>query len=543
MSADGLETRRWTWVVGLACGVVCVVSLVDLLGWWRHLGILISVVPGYPPMKVNTALCVLCLGIAVWLKRRPGTGRAAQVTANILAVVAIVIAVLTSVEYATGFPLGIDNLLLPQWWAADGNHIPGRMSLGTAADLILLAGAILLMDSATRTSRVLLGLSLIISVSALVGYLYEAQPLFGVWALNSMAVQTAITLWLLQIGCFAARPNREPLASLFSPELGVVERLELLVSTWSVQLLIGLAISAGYRRGWFEATFALAMFAVMVVALQTVLIWKSSYTLTRLARNKQKMEEVLRRNEKLAVAGRLAATISHEINNPLEAISNLLYLIQTSTDIEDSEKYARIASEELRRVAHITTQTLSFYRENNLPKVCAVAPIVQSAVQLLRGRMSSLGVEIEEEYQDSVGEIECTAGEMRQVLVNLISNAIEATPRSGKIVLRVRNSRLWGQPEVQRAVRIWVADSGAGMTEEVKRHIFEPFYTTKEKTGNGLGLWVAADLVQQHGGWMRMRSRDEGWLQGTTFLLVLPYRGMETRPSLAATAKANFVEG
>jgi signal transduction histidine kinase len=136
--------------------------------------------------------------------------------------------------------------------------------------------------------------------------------------------------------------------------------------------------------------------------------------------------------------------------------------------------------------------------------------------------MSSLGVEIVEGYGESIGELECSAGEMRQVMVNLLSNAMEATPAGGRIVLRVRNSRIW-DGSGGRAVRVWVADSGTGMPAAVRRKIFEPFYTTKAKTGNGLGLWVAADLIQQQGGWMKVRSTVEGRWRGTTFLLTLPY--------------------
>ncbi len=526
VAVQGVEPRSWTRVVDIACALVCLSALVALVGWWRHIIALTSFVPGYPTTKVNTAIALFSLGAAVWLKRRPKTGRFARVVANLLAAVALVIAGLTFAEHVTGHPLGLDDALFPEWWPSPPGRNPGRMSMGTSADLLLVAGAVLLLDWKSRISRLLLGLSMFISASALVGYLYEAQPLFGVRVLNGIAVQTAITLVLLQLACFAARPGREPVASLFSPELGIVGRLELLVGTWAFGLLIGLAVLDGYRRGWFADKFAFALFAVLVAAMQTVLIWKSSYTLTRLARNKQQMEEVLRRNEKLAVAGRLAATISHEINNPLEAISNLLYLIQTSKTMEDTERYAEIATDELRRVAQITTQTLSFYRENNLPKVCDVTPIVQSAVQLLRGKMSSQGVEMVEEYGGGVGELECSAGEMRQVLVNVISNAMDATPSGGKIVLRVRDSRIWGHGG-GRAVRVWLADSGCGMSAEVQQRIFEPFYTTKEKTGNGLGLWVAADLVQQQGGWIQVRSRVDGPWRGTTFLLVLPYQDAE----------------
>jgi signal transduction histidine kinase len=261
-----------------------------------------------------------------------------------------------------------------------------------------------------------------------------------------------------------------------------------------------------------------------VIGLQTLLIWRSDYALTHLTQGKQKMEAVLRKNEKLAVAGRLAASISHEINNPLESISNLLYLIRTSSDPREQHTYADLAAEELRRVSQITTQTLSFYRENMSPKLAPMTPILESSVQLLRGKISTLGVKLTEEYREPLPAVVCSSGELRQVLVNLISNALDATTRGGRITIRASVSKAWTRRD-RSVVRIAVADNGCGMPPAVLAKVFEPFYTTKEKTGNGLGLWVAADLIEKHGGWMKVRSRTWGSRRGTTFELVLPVGG------------------
>jgi signal transduction histidine kinase len=241
------------------------------------------------------------------------------------------------------------------------------------------------------------------------------------------------------------------------------------------------------------------------------------------ASDRKRSEEALRKTEKLAATGRLAASIAHEINNPLEAITNLLYLLSNHAELtEPARSYVELAEHEVRRISEITQQTLRFYRQSTLPARTNLAELLDSVLSLHQGRLRNLGIAVEKKY-DAKTDLYCFAGELRQVFANLIGNAIDAMPAGGRLVVRARRSRDWSCPE-KLGVRFQVADTGSGMTPEVQKHIFEPFFTTKEVTGTGLGLWVSSEIVVKHKGSMRVRSRVPvgGGASGTIFELFFP---------------------
>jgi PAS domain S-box-containing protein len=248
------------------------------------------------------------------------------------------------------------------------------------------------------------------------------------------------------------------------------------------------------------------------------------------ASDRKRSEEALRKTEKLAATGRLAASIAHEINNPLEAITNLLYLLSNHSDLkEPARSYVEMAEHEVRRISEITQQTLRFYRQSTLPARANLAELLDSMLSLHHGRLRNLSIAVEKRY-DSATDLYCFAGELRQVFANLIGNAIDAMPTGGRLVLRARRSRAWngnGSEPSRLGVRFQVADTGSGMTPEVQKHIFEPFFTTKEITGTGLGLWVTSEIVAKHKGTIRVRSRSEklGRPSGTIFELFFPDAG------------------
>jgi signal transduction histidine kinase len=232
---------------------------------------------------------------------------------------------------------------------------------------------------------------------------------------------------------------------------------------------------------------------------------------------RQRTEDTLRKTEKLAAAGRLAATIAHEINNPLESITNLLYLIRQGSLDPASAKYADLAQHELARVSEITQQMLRFYRQPTLPSLANMSELLDSVLTLHQGRVTALHVEVIRRFEADVTLL-CFTGELRQLFANLIGNALDAmTPEGGRLFLRVRHAAGGG-------VRVTVADTGSGMTSGVLQHIFEPFFTTKEAVGTGLGLWVSAEIVSKHKGTMQVRSRarDAEGRGGTVFTVVFP---------------------
>jgi PAS domain S-box-containing protein len=238
----------------------------------------------------------------------------------------------------------------------------------------------------------------------------------------------------------------------------------------------------------------------------------------------KRSEDALRRTEKLAAVGQLSASIAHEINNPLEAITNLLYLIRGLDGLQErAAVYTELAQHEVARMSEIVQQTLRFHRQSTKKTVTNLGEILDSVLSLHRGKVIGLQVEVERQYRQTV-ELYCFAGEMRQLFANLIGNALDAMPsHGGRLVLALRYSHSWRDPTVA-GVRVIVADTGSGMTPATQRRIFEPFFTTKESTGTGLGLWVSAEILQKHGGAVRVRSRttEHRGKSGTVFMVFLP---------------------
>ncbi|HEV2136685.1 MAG TPA: ATP-binding protein [Terracidiphilus sp.] len=241
------------------------------------------------------------------------------------------------------------------------------------------------------------------------------------------------------------------------------------------------------------------------------------------ASERKRSEEALRKTEKLAATGRLAASIAHEINNPLEAITNLLFLLRNFCSLEGpAMEYVTLAEHEARRISEITQQTLRFYRQSTMPSRASMSELLDSVLSLHQGRLSSLNLQVERKYERET-DLFCFAGELRQVFANLIGNAIDATPSGGRILVRAHRSRNWKQPD-QTGIRFAFADTGTGMDAEVRAHAFEAFFTTKEVTGTGLGLWVSHEIIVKHRGIVHVRSTPagSGKPSGTVFQLFIP---------------------
>jgi PAS domain S-box-containing protein len=239
--------------------------------------------------------------------------------------------------------------------------------------------------------------------------------------------------------------------------------------------------------------------------------------------DRKRSEEALRKTEKLAATGRLAASIAHEINNPLEAITNLLFLLRNFCQLEDPAlNYVAMAEHEAKRIAEITQQTLRFYRQSTLPTRANMGDLLDSVLSLYQGRLNTLNIKVERDY-DATMDLFCFSGEVRQVFANLVGNAIDATMSGGRLLVRARRSRSWKEPE-QLGVRFAIADTGVGMEPEVRERVFEAFFTTKEVTGTGLGLWVSHEIILKHRGLVRVRSRtaQNGRSSGTVFEIFIP---------------------
>jgi PAS domain S-box-containing protein len=235
--------------------------------------------------------------------------------------------------------------------------------------------------------------------------------------------------------------------------------------------------------------------------------------------SQKQAEKALRIAEKLAAVGRVASSIAHDINNPLAAATNLLFLLENENLSEEGKHYLATAERELSRIAHIAAQALGFYHSRGEPVWLSVATILDDALALHHDRCNALGIEVSRDY-DSAPQIFCRPGELRQVMVNLVGNALDAMSSGGRLLLRIRRTTDWIKGG--RALSIAVADTGGGMSAETRRRLFEPFYTTKEGSGSGLGLWVCADIVGKYEGRISMRSNEVPGRNGSVFMLVLP---------------------
>jgi len=241
------------------------------------------------------------------------------------------------------------------------------------------------------------------------------------------------------------------------------------------------------------------------------------------ATDRKRSEEALRKSEKLAATGRLAASIAHEINNPLEAITNLLFLLRNFCQLEDPAlNYVTLAENEVHRIAEITQQTLRFYRQSTLPTRARMSDLLDSVLSLYHGRLHSINIKVERRYDPQL-DLFCFAGELRQVFANLVGNSLDAVADGDRLLVRASRSRDWRNP-AQAGVRFAIADTGSGMEPHVRERAFEAFFTTKEVTGTGLGLWVSHEIITKHHGRIRLRSRTNasGKPSGTVFQIFIP---------------------
>lgn len=236
---------------------------------------------------------------------------------------------------------------------------------------------------------------------------------------------------------------------------------------------------------------------------------------------RKQTEAALHVTEKLAAVGRLASSIAHEINNPLEAVTNLLYLMQTTQDRDEWPGFLALAQDELRRVSQIATQTLRFHRQSSLPGPIVLLDVFRSILILYKTRMANEQIAVECTLRGNLSLFGYES-DLRQVLVNLVANAYDALRKGAgrKLILRSHSCTSWRTG--QRGVRISLADSGVGMDAETRARLFEPFFTTKGINGTGLGLWVSHGIMQKHHGSLTVRSSQKPGCSGTVVSLFLP---------------------
>jgi PAS domain S-box-containing protein len=266
---------------------------------------------------------------------------------------------------------------------------------------------------------------------------------------------------------------------------------------------------------------------------QKVVGWFASVTdITAFKHIEKQLQEV----EKMAVAGQLAASLAHEINNPLSAVINVLYLLGTSSDVGASSKgMISMASSEIDRVARIVRQNLSYYRVDVVAKQVDLTALIEESLQVFSDRFHRAGVVVSKKVTPGTN-IVGYAGEIRQVVDNLLVNALEAAPR-GHLTLCLRHSRSWKNHN-ELGARFTIADNGCGIPKAYLSRIFEPFFTTKAEKGTGLGLWVVKGIVEKHGGSIKLRSTAAASGGGTVISIFWPSAGEAPASTLARSGHA-----
>jgi PAS domain S-box-containing protein len=237
----------------------------------------------------------------------------------------------------------------------------------------------------------------------------------------------------------------------------------------------------------------------------------------------RKTQDALIANEKLAVAGRLAATIAHEIHNPLDSVSNLLYLMRNGATPEESRQFMDMAEQELARVTQISRAMLGLYRESKAPVEVDLKEMLQEILLLMERRLADQGVSIFTDLPSSIS-VPAYPAELRQVFTNLITNAAEAAGHGGEVRISIEPQSAGVDPTGQKlaaGTTVKVMDNGAGIQDEVQPHLFQPFFTTKGERGTGLGLWVSRGIINKHGGTITLSSDTSKAAHGTTVSVFL----------------------
>lgn len=241
----------------------------------------------------------------------------------------------------------------------------------------------------------------------------------------------------------------------------------------------------------------------------------------------KKVERMAMQSEKIAATGRMAAAVAHEINNPLSSVLNLIYLArQPESSKEEVAEYLSTAEAELERVSHIARQTLGYYRDTRTPAEVYLHDLMETVLTVYKGKLFSLGTVVDAKFND-LRKVRVRSGEIVQVFSNVVSNALDAMPRGGRLSISMNSATVLEKEGVQTVV----ADNGSGISREHLARLFEPFFTTKGNLGNGIGLWIARQLVERHGGHISISSSTGGDETGTVVTIFLPFSGAEDPPT------------
>ena len=471
----------------------------------------------------NSALLFMVSALAVLAQRLVRPASAARVVGLSLGIFVAIFSALALAQRFVSVDLHIESFFLRstlKHWNFPG--VPaGRMAIPTCCAFVLVGMAIAFLSSRMRFIVDLCASGVFATgYLAVLGYVYGQRTFYG----YVMALGTAVMLLGTSALLVAAAEQSWLRSVALSNNAGgiMIRRLS--------PVFLVLMPSFGWLRlraesyGWLPHPFATALFASGSVLIFAAIALLIASKLNGIDARRKQTETALLRTEKLATAGRLAATVAHEINNPLEAALNSVFLARSSGVNEVAEKYLSIAERELQRVAALARRSLGFYRSQESSERTDLSHELTEVVELLRPQADVKHVTLEARVAKGLLVV-AAPGELRQIFTNLVVNALTATNAGGQVFL--------GAFDTGDNSEIRVTDTGHGIPAEVRDRIFEPFFTTGSKSGLGLGLYVVQELVTRNGGTLTCESSTRDDQHGTTFTIVLP---RATAPRAAAAS-------
>ena len=518
----------------IAAAAASLLAIVVLIGWQFRLKSLREPLGEF--LEPNTALCILLLSAAVVIYRWREKLWSRLTGIPLVSIVAALCGVVLY-EQIRNVDTGISQIFfhhrLSDWTLPTA---PGQFAPNTAIALLLLCGALIVAYFRGRKelAQNMTGIALVISILAIVGHAYGVRFLYYLRIPSYMSFPTAVGLVFLGTGILMAiAPDGWMAIVLRSDAAGLLSRRVLFITYMTLPLLGYIAV--GYERNrWISYPFGTSLVVVAGLLILTSTIVRSAREIRRLERERVAAEDRLIEAEKLAVTGRLAATLAHEVNNPLEAVMNILYLLGNDDSLNNnSREFLKMAEEELLRVTHITRQTLAFYREPSSPVPVKPGELARQVIRVFQPKIDTKKIVVD---FSSLIETEYVVhpGEFKQIVTNLLANAIDAVPRGGTVAIRLRTCREWTSGD--KGFRMTIADNGVGISRTDRKRLFQPFFTTKGQKGTGLGLWVTQGLVTKHGGHLQMHSCTRTERRGTTFSVFFPALWQNAAPQTQAAA-------
>ncbi len=529
--------------------LVFVTGYVTLTAWLLNLQPLKSLWPGLVTLKANAAFCLMLSGFSLWLMRNEAMSQRKRFVARSGSVAVLVVGLLTLAEYLFASNLGIDQLLFRESAGAPGTSHPGRMSPLTAFSMALLGTSLFLLTGRRGpfVSQILALAAAPISLTALLGYLYGVKRLYGFASFTEMAPQTAVALLLLCLGILSARPERGVMKVISSESVTGMAARRLLIASVGVPASLGWLRLAGQRAGLYGTEFGVSLFVMSTVVIFGALVFwhiRSLYGVElerrwaegMLRRSHEELEKRVRErtadlqqaNERLQrldeMKSNFLALAAHELKTPLTAIRGCLSLIAQGRVgvLTKKQKHLIDLVEEASGRLHRLVEDLLDLSKIELGQIkmemawTDLRSLLKREITVVRVQAQNKGIEVEEAVDDHLREVRCDRDRIREVVDNLISNAVRYTPAQGRIRIQAAN--------IRNGVQIDVSDTGVGIKREDQERIFEPFqYLRKSgfdgEKSTGLGLALVKKIIEAHGGQIMVKSREG---EGSTFSVTLP---------------------